>query len=40
MIYGLVVFWFESFTIPLVIMAPIPLTLIGILPAHWAMGVS
>ena len=38
LIYGLVVAWFESFTIPLVIMAPIPLTLVGILPAHWAMG--
>jgi multidrug efflux pump subunit AcrB len=38
LIYGLVVAWFESFTIPLVIMAPIPLTLVGILPAHWALG--
>jgi AcrB/AcrD/AcrF family len=38
LICGLVVFWFESFTVPLVIMAPIPLTLVGILPAHWAMG--
>ena len=38
LIYGLVVAWFESFTVPLVIMAPIPLTLVGILPAHWAMG--
>jgi multidrug efflux pump subunit AcrB len=38
LIYGLVVFWFESFSVPLVIMAPIPLTLVGILPAHWAMG--
>ena len=38
LIYALVVAWFESFTIPLVIMAPIPLTLVGILPAHWAMG--
>ncbi|MEQ1919518.1 MAG: efflux RND transporter permease subunit, partial [Elusimicrobiota bacterium] len=38
LIYALVVFWFESFTIPLVIMAPIPLTLVGILPAHAAMG--
>jgi multidrug efflux pump subunit AcrB len=37
LIYVLVVAWFQSFTIPLVIMAPIPLTLIGILPAH-AMG--
>ena len=38
LIYALVVSWFESFTVPLVIMAPIPLTLVGILPAHWAMG--
>ncbi|MBI3564412.1 MAG: efflux RND transporter permease subunit [Elusimicrobia bacterium] len=38
LIYALVVAWFESFTVPLVIMAPIPLTLVGILPAHWAMG--
>jgi multidrug efflux pump subunit AcrB len=39
LIYVLVVAWFQSFTVPLVIMAPIPLTLIGILPAHsitWA----
>lgn len=34
LIYVLVVAWFESFLVPLVIMAPIPLTLIGILPAH------
>ena len=39
LIYALVVAWFESFTVPLVIMAPIPLTLVGILPAHWGMGV-
>jgi multidrug efflux pump subunit AcrB len=38
LIYVLVVAWFQSFTIPLVIMAPIPLTLIGILPAHAASG--
>jgi len=38
LIYGLVVAWFESFSVPLVIMAPIPLTLVGILPAHWALG--
>ncbi|MDE2126768.1 MAG: efflux RND transporter permease subunit [Armatimonadetes bacterium] len=37
-IYILVVGWFQSFTTPLVIMAPIPLTLIGILPAHAALG--
>ena len=38
LIYVLVVAWFQSFTIPLVIMAPIPLTLIGILPAHALTG--
>jgi multidrug efflux pump subunit AcrB len=38
LIYVLVVWWFESFTIPLVIMAPIPLTLIGILPGHAVAG--
>jgi multidrug efflux pump subunit AcrB len=38
LIYVLVVGWFQSFTIPLVIMAPIPLTLIGILPGHAATG--
>ena len=39
LIYVLVVGWFRSFTVPLVIMAPIPLTLIGILPAHALFGV-
>jgi multidrug efflux pump subunit AcrB len=34
----LVVGWFQSFTVPLVIMAPIPLTLIGILPGHAISG--
>ena len=38
-IYVLVVGWFRSFITPLVIMAPIPLTLIGILPAHGILGV-
>jgi len=38
LIYMLVVAWFRSFKTPLVIMAPIPLTLIGILPAHNLMG--
>jgi len=38
-IYILVVGWFRSFITPLVIMAPIPLTLIGILPAHGLLGV-
>ncbi len=39
LVYALVVAWFGSFTIPLIIMAPIPLTLIGILPGHWLGGV-
>jgi len=39
LIYILVVGWFRSFLVPLLIMAPIPLTLIGILPAHAAGGV-
>jgi len=38
LIYVQVVGWFRSFVTPLVIMAPIPLTLIGILPAHAGMG--
>jgi multidrug efflux pump subunit AcrB len=37
-IYILVVAWFRSFVTPLVIMAPIPLTLVGILPGHWVFG--
>jgi multidrug efflux pump subunit AcrB len=38
LIYVLVVGWFGSFKTPLVIMAPIPLTLVGILPAHAMLG--
>ena len=38
LIYVLVVGWFRSFITPLVIMAPIPLTLVGILPGHALMG--
>ncbi|MBR9981386.1 MAG: efflux RND transporter permease subunit [Desulfatitalea sp.] len=39
LIFVLVVGWFQSFSTPLVIMVAIPFSLIGILPAHWAMGV-
>ncbi|MCL4808272.1 MAG: efflux RND transporter permease subunit, partial [Thermoanaerobaculia bacterium] len=39
LIYFLVVGWFRSFVTPLIIMAPIPLTLIGILPAHGLFGI-
>ncbi|MCP9472673.1 MAG: efflux RND transporter permease subunit [Nitrospira sp.] len=38
LIYLLIVGQFQSFLTPLIIMAPIPLTLIGILPGHWLMG--
>jgi len=38
LIYVMVVGWFKSFTVPLVIMAPIPLSLIGIIPGHAIMG--
>jgi multidrug efflux pump subunit AcrB len=38
LIYILVVAWFQDFKTPLVIMAPIPLTLVGILPGHAMMG--
>jgi len=34
----LVVGWFQSFTVPLAILLPIPLSLIGILPGHWGFG--
>jgi multidrug efflux pump subunit AcrB len=38
LIYILVVAWFKNFITPLIIMAPIPLTLVGILPGHWVFG--
>ena len=38
LIYVLVVGWFESFKTPLIIMAAIPFSLVGILPAHGAFG--
>jgi multidrug efflux pump subunit AcrB len=38
LIYVLVVWWFEAFGVPLAIMAAIPFSLVGILPAHAAMG--
>jgi multidrug efflux pump subunit AcrB len=34
----LMVGWFRSYITPLVVMAAIPFSLIGILPAHWALG--
>lgn len=38
LIYILVVAWYRSFITPIVIMVPIPLTLVGILPGHWLFG--
>jgi multidrug efflux pump subunit AcrB len=38
LIYLLVVAQFRSYSVPLIIMAPIPLTLIGILPGHALLG--
>jgi multidrug efflux pump subunit AcrB len=34
----LVIGWFQSFSVPLAILLPIPLSLIGILPGHWIFG--
>jgi len=38
LIYILVVGWFQSFRTPLTIMAAIPFSLVGIIPAHGLMG--
>jgi multidrug efflux pump subunit AcrB len=38
LIYVLMVGWFQSFSMPLVILAPIPLSLVGIVPAHALLG--
>ncbi|MCC7197869.1 MAG: efflux RND transporter permease subunit, partial [Gammaproteobacteria bacterium] len=40
LIYLLVVAQFRSYAVPLVIMAPIPLTVIGILPGHALLGAQ
>lgn len=40
LIYILVVWEFGNFLVPAVIMAPIPLTLIGIIPGHWLLGAE
>ena len=38
LIYLLIVGWFGSFRVPLVMMIAIPLSLVGILPGHWLLG--
>ncbi|MEA3410305.1 MAG: efflux RND transporter permease subunit, partial [Pseudomonadota bacterium] len=40
LIYLLVVAQFRSYVVPLVIMAPIPLTIIGVLPGHALLGAQ
>ncbi|WP_258405102.1 efflux RND transporter permease subunit [Shewanella psychrotolerans] len=39
-IYLLVVGQFKSYTVPLIIMAPIPLTIIGVMPGHALLGAQ
>ncbi len=38
LIYILIIGWFGSFKVPLVMMIAIPLGLIGVLPGHWLFG--
>jgi multidrug efflux pump subunit AcrB len=38
LIYVLIVGWFQKFSVPLVMLTAIPLSLIGILVGHWIMG--
>lgn len=38
LIYFLVVAHFNSYSVPLIIMAPIPLTLVGVMPGHALLG--
>jgi multidrug efflux pump subunit AcrB len=40
LIYLLVVAQFRSYIVPLIIMAPIPLTIIGVMPGHAIMGAQ
>jgi multidrug efflux pump subunit AcrB len=37
MIYILIVGWFQNFTVPLIMLAAIPLSLIGIILGHWML---
>ena len=40
LIYMLIVAQFGNFILPAIVMAPIPLTLIGIVPGHWIMNAE
>lgn len=37
-IYMLIVGWFQNFTVPVVMLAAIPLSLVGIVAGHWMLG--
>ena len=38
LIYMLMVGWFKNYSTPLIVMTVIPFSLVGVLPAHWALG--
>jgi len=38
LIYMLMVGWFKNYSTPVIVMTVIPFSLIGVLPAHWALG--
>ena len=40
LIYLLLAGWFSSYTLPFLIMLPIPLIFIGVIPAHWIWGIN
>lgn len=40
LIYLLIVAQFKNYMLPLIIMAPIPLTMIGIFPGHWLLAAK
>jgi len=40
LIYGLIVWQFNNLALAMLIMAPIPLSLVGIIPGHWLLGAE
>jgi len=40
LVYALIVWEFRNFTLAGLIMAPIPLTMVGIIPGHWILGAE
>jgi len=38
LIYMLMVGWFKNYATPFIVMTVIPFSLVGVLPAHWALG--